>query len=306
MAEALIHSAIKRALEQSMSTTSQTHSETSMASTPKSKSTNMKEKRQKMDLSLDESIISSAKEFVDDALDNAAVNLGNCDLGAKDKKIAEAVLKLIRSDLITAVNKALELFFKEVMEQLNEKVDRIAATVQRSGLLARYESDSDKLEQYSRRESIRVSGLDIPDGADTAVLMEQVCKLASDIGVDLSKNDIVACHSVGGGKHKQLLCRFTTRIKKEEVMRAKKKLKDVAGGKVYVNEDLTPLRVKLLQLVKEKTGYKHAHTINGRIVVFKEKKRSYIENPDDLFKVGINVDQETLVKLGLSNYLMPL
>ena len=87
-------------------------------------------------------------------------------------------------------------------------------------------------------------------------------------------------------------------------MKAKKKLKDVAGGKIYVNEDLTPLRMKLLKIVKEKKEYKHAHTINGRIVVFRDKKRSYIENPDDLFKVDIDVDQETLTRLGLSNYLI--
>ena len=44
------------------------------------------EKRPKMDLSLDESVVSSTKEFVGDAMDEAVENLEHCGLGAKDKK----------------------------------------------------------------------------------------------------------------------------------------------------------------------------------------------------------------------------
>ena len=85
------------------------------------------------------------------------------------------------------------------MEQLNVKVYRITSIVQRSSLLARYEAD--KLEQFSRRESIRISGLDIPDEADTIARVEQVCKLAGEVGVELSKKDIVPGGGGGGGTH---------------------------------------------------------------------------------------------------------
>ena len=62
---------------------------------------------------------------------------------------------------------------------------------------------------------------------------------------------------------------------------------------------------KILKLVKEKEEYKKAYTMNGKIVVYdvNEKKRVYIDNPDDLFKIGIDIDNEILKKLGLSNYL---
>ena len=45
--------------------------------------------------------------------------------------------------------------------------------------------------------------------------------------------------------------------------------------------------------------------MNTRVVVFDQKKgkRTYIESPDNLFRVGIDVDQDTLQKLGLSRYL---
>ena len=83
-----------------------------------------------------------------------------------------------------------------------------------------------------------------------------------------------------------------------------KKLKSLKEGQVFLNEDLTPLRAKLLKLVKESTEHK-PFTMNTRVVVFDQKKgkRTYIESPDDLFRVGIDVDQDTLKKLDLSRYL---
>ena len=125
------------------------------------------------------------------------------------------------------MNRALEFFFNEVVEKLDEKIDRIAATVQRSALLAHY--DADKLEQYSRRESLRVTGVDIPEGTDPA---DAVCSLAKDIGVELAKNNIVACHTVGAGSgsRKQILCRLNSRIKRDEIMKNKEKLKSLKEG----------------------------------------------------------------------------
>ena len=305
--EELLQKAVKRALEQSVSEMECTGG---ASSTPKKdikgQRQSLKKPKVEMEgttgLSLDESIISSAKDYVSDSIDGAVSKITESDnIGAKNKKIAEIVLKELKSELISAVNKALELFFKEVVERLDEKIDRFTATEQRSALLAHYEAD--KLEQYSRRESFRITGIDIPAGTDS---VDAVCSLAKDIGVELSKNDIVACHPVGAknGNRKQILCRLTSRIKRDEVFMNKKKLKSLNDGKVFLNEDLTPLRAKILTLVKESTEYK-PFTLNGRVVVFDKNKgkRIYIESPDDLFRVGIDVDQDTLKKLGLSRYL---
>ena len=68
---------------------------------------------------------------------------------------------------------------------MNMKMDSIKEAVQKSALLAYYEAD--KLEQYSRRESFRISGMNIPDETDSSELIEMVCKLAGDIGIDLEK-----------------------------------------------------------------------------------------------------------------------
>ena len=180
MAEALLQSAVKRALEQSVSGTN------NLTSTPQKSNQGLNSKRSKLDVALDKSIISSANDFLSDSIDGAVENIATSKLSAKNKKAAEAVLKEMKASLINAVNKALELFFDDIVNQMNMKMDSIKEAVQKSALLAHYEAD--KLEQYSRRESFRISGMNIPDETESSELIEMVCKLAGDIGIDLEKN----------------------------------------------------------------------------------------------------------------------
>ena len=88
-------------------------------------------------------------------------------------------------------------------------------------------------------------------------------------------------------------------------MKNKKKLKTVrhANSPIYVNDDLTQLRSKMLKVVKEK--FRSANTVNGKIVVYGDAgKRTYIESPDDFFRVDITVDDDMLKRLGLESYLV--
>lgn len=71
-------------------------------------------------------------------------------ISAKNKTIAECVLKNLQPVLIKSIQSTMDSLFKELVNQLNEKVDHIAACVQKSALLNLY--DNDRLEQYTRRE----------------------------------------------------------------------------------------------------------------------------------------------------------
>ena len=58
--------------------------------------------------------------------------------------------------------------------------------------------------------------------------------------------------------------------------------------KVYINEDLTVLRLKLLQYVKNIDNVKSAVTRKGKIhCVMKNGKKMTVDNPDDLFHLGV-------------------
>ena len=72
-------------------------------------------------------------------------------------------------------------------------------------------------------------------------------------GADVKEEDIAAVHRVGkvGMGLRPILVKFVSRRKRREVMEKKKSLKGKDGyQKVYINDDLTPLRAKLLALVK--------------------------------------------------------
>jgi hypothetical protein len=61
---------------------------------------------------------------------------------------------------------------------------------------------------------------------------------------------------------------------------------------IYLNEDLPTLRFKLLQFVKKLDNVKAAHTRDGKIhCLLMDNTRVAIENPDDLFKLGVDLDQ---------------
>ena len=59
---------------------------------------------------------------------------------------------------------------------------------------------AEKLEMYSRRECILVSGVEEVSGEDAEKLVMDIGK---DVGVEISPADISACHRVGQKKRQQ-------------------------------------------------------------------------------------------------------
>ena len=74
-------------------------------------------------------------------------------------------------------------------------------------------------------------------------------------------------------------------------MHNKKKLKSLEKYRqVFVNEDPTALRSKMVRVLKNEESIKSMWTIKGRINCIYEQEgremRKTIESPDDLFKLG--------------------
>ena len=71
--------------------------------------------------------------------------------------------------------------------------------------------------------------------------------------------------------------------------------KILKGQKIYVNEDLTPLRSKLFAEAHRCDKVKNATTREGRIIFYLKDTESHrpvvLDTPDDMFKLGYdNVD----------------
>ena len=178
----------------------------------------------------------------------------------------------------------------------------VTEKVQQLALFSKY--DNDRQEQYSRRESIRISGLGGGDNEDG--IIKKIIELGKEMEVEIKDADISAAHRIGrpGSGPRSVICRFVSRQTKDKVMKGRKKLKDLPDtkGKVYVNEDLTPLCSTLLSYAKSLDQVQRVNSANGRIHCNLTDGSHYIlDSPDDLFKLGVtNID---LNRLGLSQYV---
>ena len=150
--------------------------------------------------------------------------------------------------------------------------------------------DNDKLEQYSRKENLCISGIAEETNETDGILEAKIIELAGDMGVELKSEDISVAHRIGKPKEggRPVIVRFCQRKKKNEVMRNKKKLKG-KERKVYVNEDLTSLRAKMMKVTKEQESVKNVATRDGSILawMYSGGRPVVINTPDDLHKIGI-------------------
>ncbi|MPC48925.1 hypothetical protein E2C01_042712 [Portunus trituberculatus] len=126
---------------------------------------------------------------------------------------------------------------------------------------------------------------------DEEVLEEKVIKLASSMGVSLRADDISVVHCLGKPRDREhpVIVRFCRRKKRNALLRRKGELKK-KDSRVFINEDLTPLRSAMRRMVEEQAGVKNVTTRNGKILAWltdDPNRAIEINTPDDLNKVGI-------------------
>ena len=161
----------------------------------------------------------------------------------------------------------------------------------------------DAQQQYNRMESLRAINLDpAVHGNDAVKIMMDIAKeieaKATDdsgnkVTVGLTKDHIQRCHFLGDKKNK-LICKFIPYKMRMKILLNKKVINGAKTGKfkdVFICEDLTPMRNRLVWYIKQKckTKFTKLHTRNGVIRVKKEGHKSdsdpwlLISNPDELF-----------------------
>ena len=145
--------------------------------------------------------------------------------------------------------------------QLSGVVNRVKAGVRRNSY------DIDRLEQYTRRENLRITGLQEENEEDLNSKLIDIFK-AVDVEIE---NGEFRCHRVGEkrGKPRQVIARFFSRDKRNAILQNRSKLKDRPNYRgVYLSEDLTTLRFKLLNVAKKKDDVKSVTSRNGKNYLF--------------------------------------
>lgn len=141
------------------------------------------------------------------------------------------------------------------------------------------ESKIDNLEQYGRRQCLRVFGVKEEPGEDTDKL---VVDIAKKIGVELSVNDIDRSHRIGAKSDERshaIVVKFVSYRKRGEVFRNKKQLKSTG---IVIREDLTKARHKLLQDCITRYGIHNVWTLDGTIIVKTGDTKRKINSASDL------------------------
>lgn len=121
----------------------------------------------------------------------------------------------------------------------------------------------DDLQQYSRRNSLRVNGIPETRGENTTELIKTMVK--EKLGTVLEDRDIDRSHRVGKpstGKTRSIIVKFTSYQPRSAVIKNRRKLK---GESINIKEDLTQKKQELLVLTSRRPGVISAWSNDGRI-----------------------------------------
>lgn len=198
------------------------------------------------------------------------------------QQMSELMKPSIHADILAEIRSDLKVLMKiAVTEAIDEKLADLKAdnerlTRENNALKKRVstlEAQMDASEQYSRRNSLRISGIPetVNDDTDQIVL-----HVAETVGVNISPSEIDRSHRLGkpGNRQRDILVKFTSYRARERLMKNRRNLKTSELRGVFVNEDLTKVRSKLLFEARKCVKTKHllgAWSSDGRILV-KDKK----------------------------------
>ena len=139
------------------------------------------------------------------------------------------------------------------------------------------EIQNNNLDQYSRRNNVEISG--IPQSVSDNQLEEKVVDILKAIDVNITTNEIEACHCLGKKKKNVIVpvinkkhCLKTLRNKKK-LMSIDKNSIGIPNANLFIDENLTPASSKLAfncRKLKRDGEIEKCYTINGIVHVVKK------------------------------------
>ena len=208
------------------------------------------------------------------------------------------IQSIVDGAIKSAVSQINETLIKEVniVKKENSELKKMVNTLEQK--VMKLERDVDDGEQYSRRNSVRISGVGESSEEDTDRI---ILNIAKDLEADITLNDIDRSHRVGksrNGRPRAIIVKFTSYRARRALYSKRMNLRHLnAGRNVFVNEDLTARRSELLfsarKYVKSKQ-LKTAYSSDGRVYVKDNNDvRHLIIDQADLQAFGILSDLHT-------------
>lgn len=176
-------------------------------------------------------------------------DIGDIDVGGLSKEgrlIVEAITKRFEDLQTLLLNQLSE---KEcTIHQLSSEVDLLKSKVDK------LEEQIDDADAYERRDTILISGPDLPVSTPGENCSQLICSVAKDkLKLEISPSDISTAHRFGkkpvtqAPDRRSILVKLCRRDLKHDLRYACKQLKP----KLYVNESLTPMRSTIMYALRQ-------------------------------------------------------
>ena len=214
-------------------------------------------------------------------------------------KLSEMLKTTFKSEIVGLVNCIVEGVVDGLQEQVKKLETTNAQLVEENELLhariVTLERKLDQGEQYSRRNCLRISGIEEKPFENTDTI---ITKLASDIDSDVELSQIDRSHRLGDpskarAKPRDIIVKFATYRSRQSFYKRRTLLKQRDHQGVFVNEDLTKFRSGLLFNARSLTKVellKGAWSSDGNILVKDMNDKVHrINDISDLFQFGLLV-----------------
>jgi hypothetical protein len=181
------------------------------------------------------------------------------------ERIISGLIDKVSARVVEGLAASLDFATKQIAELKSEIVVLKEQLRERDVVTA---NRIDDLEQYQRRNNLRIFGIPESSGEDTDKIVMDLCK--EKLKLEITSDRIERSHRVGAGptpagsdtRPRAILVRFTSYRDRRAVFVEKRQLK---GTGIVVREDLTRKRMELFRSATQKFGHRSVWTVDGRI-----------------------------------------
>ena len=189
------------------------------------------------------------------------------------KKLVQ-IMKTATSDLVQTINSLRD----EVRSLKSQVADRDNTIAEMRQEIQELQYRNDALEQYGRRNCLRVTGISDTE-EDTTAAVVQLANEILKVDPPIAPQDINNSHRLPKPRNAPadqphpIIIRFTRKADRDRVLKERKELKKFNEDKlvkIYINEDLTTTRARLFAAARnhQKNGrLQQVWTFNGNIKV---------------------------------------
>lgn len=190
----------------------------------------------------------------------------------QDEEVIKGLKAAILGDFHQEIQ-SLQTCVESLTKQLKEKDTTISHLQDQINQL---EQKCDTQEQYSRRNSLRLTGLKEHEHEDIGEVVIDIINNKMKVSPEIKVDDIDRIHRVGPKKtnhQRQVIVKFATYRARQRVFEAKRNLREANAGRstnMFWNEDLTKKRTTLLWQARQqkKAGkIKDCWSYDGNILV---------------------------------------